>query len=326
MANTAVTYMGLQLANPIIVSSSSLAHDVAGVVKLAGAGAGAVVLKSLFEEQIEHDTGQAADDIDFGSHPEAAEYITEMGKHLGPAGYLDLIRDARDAVDIPVIASVNCTSPRWWLTYGRQIEQAGADALELNIAIMPRIDDDPRDMERRYVRIVRDVRAETDLPLAVKIGPVFTNPGQVASALADAGADAIVLFNRFYQFDIDTARSQISSGVQFSAPEEIALPLRWVSLLADAIDCDIAASTGVHTGDDAVKMLLAGANAVQICSTVYRNGPEQIGRIVDEISGWMDAHDHAGIDSFRGALAQTRSEAPQRYERLQYIKALTGRS
>ncbi len=326
MANTAVTYMGLQLANPIIVSSSSLTQDVDGVVKLAGAGAGAVVLKSLFEEQIEYDIGQAADDVDFGSHPEAADYITEMGKHLGPAGYLDLIKESRDSVDIPVIASVNCTSPRWWLTYGRQIEQAGADGLELNIAIMPQVDDDPRDLERRYVRIVRDVRAETDLPLAVKIGPVFTNTGQIASALADAGADAIVLFNRFYQLDIDTARTQISPGLQFSAPEEIAVPLRWVSVLSGTIDCDIAASTGVHTGDDAVKMLLAGANALQICTTVYRNGPEQIGRIVDEISRWMGAHDHATIDGFRGALSQSQSKTPERYQRLQYIKALTGRS
>lgn len=318
------SYMGLQLKNPIVVSSSNLTSTVEGVRKAADAGAGAVVLKSLFEEQIAYETGQAGEDVDMGAHPEAAEYISEMGNQLGPRGYLELIKGAKDAVDIPVIASVNCTSPRWWVTYGRQLEDAGADALELNIALMPTSAQPSVEIEEYYSEIVREVNAETKLPLAVKIGPYFTSMTGISHALEEAGADALVLFNRFYQLDIDVGHRTLTSGYQFSAPEEIHMPLRWTSILSGRVEIDLAASTAVYTGQDVIKMLLAGSSAVQVCSTVYKNGHERIGKMLGELEKWMGKHGLADVASFKGSLSQARSKEPQRYERLQYIKALTG--
>lgn len=318
------TYMGLELKNPIVLSSSNLTSSIDGVEKAAQAGAGAVVLKSLFEEQIAHETGQAGEDVDMGAHPEAAEYITEMGKQLGPRGYLDLVAGAKAAVDIPVIASVNCTSPRWWVTYGRQLEEAGADALELNIALMPTSAQPSVEIEEYYTEIVREVKSETKLPVSVKIGPYFTSMTGMARALEDAGADALVLFNRFYQLDIDVGHRALTSGYQFSAPEEIHMALRWTSILAGRLELDLAASTGVYTGQDVIKMLLAGSSAVQVCSTVYKNGHERIGQLITELEKWMDKQGLSDIASFAGSLSQANSKEPQRYERLQYIKALTG--
>jgi dihydroorotate dehydrogenase (fumarate) len=317
-------YMGLTLRNPLIVSSSNLTSTVDGVQKAADAGAGAVVLKSLFEEQIAHDTGQVGDDVDMGAHPEAAEYIKELGNQLGPKDYLDLVREARSKVDIPVIASVNCRTPRWWATYGRQLEEAGADALELNIAIMPTSAQPSVEIEEYYAEIVRAVNAETSLPLAVKIGPYFTSMAGISEALQDAGADALVLFNRFYQLDIDVGHKTITSGYQFSAAEEIHMPLRWTSILSGRLELDLAASTAVYTGQDVIKMLLAGSTAVQICSTVYKNGHERIGKMLADLQKWMEKQGYSDIGSFAGSLSQAKSREPEQYERLQYIKAITG--
>jgi dihydroorotate dehydrogenase (fumarate) len=324
MADLSVTYLGLKLKNPVVVSSSNLTGSVDGVKKVAEAGAGAVVLKSLFEEQIEHDTGQDPVQADYGAHPEAAEYIEQMGKYLGPRDYLDLIKQAKQETEIPIIASVNCRSPRWWTTFGEQIESAGADAIELNISMMPRTAQPSVEIEEEYSGIVRQVRSETTLPLAVKIGPYFTSMTALADSLVSAGASALVLFNRFYQLDIDVDDIALAPGYQFSAPEEIYTPLRWVSILAGQIECDLAGSTGVHTGKDVAKMLLAGADAVQICSTIYKHGPKRIGQITDELSAWMQSHSFDDIDAFRGRLSRAASEDPEAYERLQYIKALTG--
>jgi dihydroorotate dehydrogenase (fumarate) len=321
---TSTTYMGLSLRNPIVLASSNLTSTAEGVRKAADAGAGAVVLKSLFEEQIAHETGEAGDEVDMGAHPEAAEYISEMSKQLGPRGYLELVRKAKATVDIPVIASVNCTSPRWWVTYARQLQDAGADALELNIALMPRGAQPAVEIEEYYTEIVRSVKGETSLPVAVKIGPYFTSMTGMAQALEDAGADALVLFNRFYQLDIDVGHMALASGYQFSAPEEIHMPLRWTTILSGNVELDLAASTAVYTGQDVVKMLLAGSTAIEVCSTVYRHGHERIGEMVRELDSWMGKHSFESVESFRGRLNQKNSREPQKYERLQYIKALTG--
>ena len=336
MASIAASYLGLSLSSPVILSSSSLTGTVNGALRAVEAGAGAVVLKSLFEEQIEADEGLRDDSIDYTAHPEAGDYIEQMGKLVGAAGYLSLIAEVRRAVTVPVIASVNCVSERYWGDYGRQLELAGAHAVELNVAMMPREADSAALVEEHAVRIVESVRRQVSLPIAVKIGPYFTALRPFCARLVDAGASGLVLFNRFYQFDIDTDRLALTGGYQFSAPQEIHVPLRWISILAGRLDgradgrpggarrVDLAASTGVVDGNDAVKLLLAGAAAVQVCSTVYQNGYERIRQINDEITAWMKKHGFQSIDQFRGRLSQANSNEPERYERLQYIKALTG--
>ncbi|MFW6288563.1 MAG: dihydroorotate dehydrogenase-like protein [Spirochaetota bacterium] len=326
MPSISVTYLGLDMKSPIILSSSSLTNSTNGIRRAADAGAGAVVLKSLFEEQIKAESAESSEEVDYSSHPEAQEYIEQMGRHLGPESYLKLIADAKSSVNIPIIASVNCVSPRWWSDYARQLEIAGADALELNIAIMPRKGEDPAEVESRYLGIVDSVRDRVGLPIAVKIGPYFTSLAAFANALHRAGATALVLFNRFYQLDIDVDSAELSPGYQFSTSQEIHTALRWISILAGESPGELAASTGVHDGTDAVKLLLAGATAVQVCSTVYKNGYERITEMNSSIESWMDAKGHDTIDDFRGRLAQAGSAEPEAYERLQYIKALTGLS
>jgi dihydroorotate dehydrogenase (fumarate) len=324
MASTSVRYLGLELRSPVILSSSGLTNSVTGIRRAAEAGAGAVVLKSLFEEQIDADSGTRTDDIDYSAHPEAEEYVRQMSKHLGPDDYLRLIDEAKRAVDIPVIASVNCVTSRWWGDYGRQIATTGADALELNIAIMPRGDTPPAEIEASYCRIVERVRTQTDIPLAVKIGPYFTSLPRFAAQLRRAGADALLLFNRFYQLDVNIDSIELSQGHQFSAPQEIHVPLRWISILAGETACELVGSTGIHTGADVVKMLLAGATAVQVCTAVYRHGYARITEMNADLSAWMDRHDFLSIEHFRGRASRIASHNPEAYERLQYIKALTG--
>lgn len=326
-SDLSVTYMGLKLRNPVVVSSSSLTGTAAGVGKCADAGAGAVVLKSLFEEQIEHDSVAHTEDSDVLMHPEAIEYVERMGRYLGPRDYLDLIVDAKRNADIPVIASVNCVSPTWWSDYTEQIERAGADGIELNISIMPRgFDESSPEIEDRYVRIVAEARSHIDIPLAVKIGPWFTSLPSLASRLARAGADALVLFNRFYQLDVDVDSLSLAPGYQYSSEKEIYQTLRWVSILHGDVDCDLAGSTGVHSGAGVVKLLLSGARVAQVCSVLFREGVDRLSTIVAEVSQWMDSKGFSAVDEFCGRLSQTNSGEPEAHERLQYIRALTGLS
>lgn len=326
MPSTSTRYLGLDVTSPIILSSSNLTNTMNGIRRAVDAGVGAVVLKSLFEEQIEADTAQNSEEVDYSIHPEAEEYVRQMGKHLGPDRYLKLISEAKSTVDVPVIASVNCVTSRWWGDYGRQIESAGADAIELNIAIMPREGEDAETVESAYVDIVERVRSQISLPIAVKVGPFFTSLQPLLERFHRAGATAAVLFNRFYQLDIDIEKLELAAGYQFSAPEEIHTALRWISILSGDTPLELAGSTAVSTGDDVVKMLLAGATAVQACSTVYRNGYERIGEMNAGLEAWMQRHGFTTIEEFRGRLSQAGSESPEAYERLQYIKALTGLS
>ncbi len=325
MPNTSIRYLGHELSTPVIVSSSGLTNTVSGVRRAADAGAGAVVLKSLFEEQIESTTDADSSEMDVSVHPEAEQYVSQMSMHLGPQKYLDLIADAKAAVNIPIIASMNCVTSKWWGNYGKQIEAAGADALELNTAIMPRSEAETAEsVEKRYYRIVNRVRRQVDLPLSVKVGPYFTSLPLFAEELRKAGASALVLFNRFYQMDIDIEAEGLAPGYQFSNPEEIYTSLRWISILSGTVGCDLSASTGVHTGDGVIKQILAGATTVQVCSTLYKNGYERISELNKELSDWMDRKGYTSIEAFRGKLSQSGSAEPEAYERVQYIKALTG--
>jgi len=325
MADLSVTYMGLQLANPIVVSSSSLTNTVEKIKRCEDSGAGAVVLKSLFEEQIEAQTEEIEDDSWPYPHPEAFDYVRQMGMRLGQDEYLKLIRDAKKAVKIPVIASLNCITPKWWNSYAAEIAAAGADAIELNIAILPT---DPEhgteEIEKTYVRIVEGIRRKVKLPIAAKIGPYFTSLPQITRELRHAGAAALVLFNRFYQLDIDIERMELTPGYHLSSPDEIYVPLRWVAILSTQVGCELAASTGIHDGKAVIKQLLAGAQVVQVCSNLYQKGMGRIKEMLNELSAWMDKHNYGTIEEFRGKMSMEVSEKPEYYERLQYIKVFVG--
>jgi dihydroorotate dehydrogenase (fumarate) len=325
MADLSVTYMGMQLKNPIVVSASSLTNTVEKIKRCEEAGAAAVVLKSLFEEQIEAQTEEIEQESWPYPHPEAFDYVRQMGMRLGQDEYLKLIVDAKKAVDIPVIASLNCISPKWWNNYAREIASAGADAIELNIAILPTdIDRTAEEIERTYVRIVEGIHRKIELPIAAKIGPYFTSLPRLTRELRNAGVAALVLFNRFYQLDINVEKMELVPGYHLSSPNEIYVPLRWVAILSTQVGCELAASTGIHDGKAVIKQLLAGARIVQVCSSLYQKGMGRIQQMRDELAGWMDAHKYKTIEEFRGKMAMEVSEKPEYYERLQYIKVFVG--
>ncbi|MFW6215075.1 MAG: dihydroorotate dehydrogenase-like protein [Alkalispirochaetaceae bacterium] len=323
MSNLAIQYMGLDLENPFVVSSSSLTNTVDKVEKCAAAGAGAVVLKSLFEEEIQasiDSMGQSALE-----HTEALDYITSIETSTGLQQYIDLIRGAKKAVSIPVIASVNAVREQWWVEHVPKLESAGADAIELNISRLP---SDYRDSDEKiinsYVKTVEQVRKIVSVPIAVKIGHYFTSIPAFVDKLGWAGADAVVLFNRFYQIDIDITKMKLSNSSPLSSPEDLAVPLRWLTLLYGNTDLDMAASSGVHDGNGAVKAVLAGATAVQVCSALYKHGVDYLTTIKQEFAGWMETHRFDSVAEMRGRLSQKQSNVPESYERLQYIKALVG--
>lgn len=317
--------MGLQLKNPIIVSSSSLTNNINSIKSCENSGAAAVVLKSLFEEQIAAEIGEIEKDHSVDSHPEAVDYVRQLGIDLKADSYLELIRQAKNEVEIPVIASLNCISNDRWTEFARSIEQAGADALELNIALMPRdIYTGAREIEEEVVNIAASVRKMVKIPVAVKIGPYFTSLPKMAEQLQQAGVDALALFNRFYRPDIDIENIEVISGYRYSAPEEIALSLRWIAILSRQLNIDLAGSTGIFDGAGVIKHLLAGAKAAMICSTLFINGFKQIGIMLDRIRFWMDTHNYQSLDDFRGLLSKKNIQKPAYFERLQYIKALVG--
>lgn len=350
MIDISTSYMGLQLKNPFIVASSSLTGQVESVRRCAEAGAGAIVLKSLFEEQIAAETDELSKHAgEYTGHGEAYEYLQGYGMELGPQQYLQLVRDAKKAVDVPIIASLNCAVGGRWSGYAAKLESAGADAIELNISIMP-TDSNQKgpDIVDQYLRIIYEVKQKVKIPVAVKVGPYFTSFANIADRLANEraeapaysvgwlgkdkeigkttweGVDALVLFNRFYKLDIDIEKMTLVHGQPYSSSSEINDTLRWLSLLAGKVNCDLVGNTGIHDGHDAVKALLAGAKAVQFCSTLFINGLEQIGVMERQLKEWMEKHDFEHLCDFRGLLSQVKSDKPEEYERLQYIKLFVG--
>jgi len=325
MVNLQVQYLGKTLPSPLIVSSSSLTQSVDSIRKCEEAGAGAVVLKSLFEEQIEADISREEYNGLNRLHPEAQDYFEQMGRHLGPSEYLKLIESAKKAVKIPIFASLNCVSEPWWIRYAEQLATAGVDGIELNLSRMPRNPAETSQMvEDRLIRIVEKVTQRVSLPIAAKIGPYFTSLLHVAHRMQRAGVKGLVLFNRFYQLDIDPHNLRLAPGYQFSTPQEVYTSLRWISILSGQIECDFSASTGIHDGITAVKLLLAGASTVQVCSVLYRKGIGELRNLLKGIESWMEEKKFNSIEDFKGKLSQTESEEPEAYERLQYVKALTG--
>ncbi len=325
MTDLSTKYMGLELKNPIVVGSSGLTKSAKAVEQCADAGAGAVVLKSIFEEQIVHQVEELASSAGGMWHPEADEYITAYGRESAVADFLELIKKAKKSVSIPVIASVHCVSAGAWTEFAGKLEDAGADAIELNVL---NLSSDPRltgpEKERVYHQIVEAVKEATKIPLALKIGQQFSSPAHVLTALSESGVDSLTLFNRPYNPDFDIEKLEVVPAKHLSNPDEYVSALRWISILAGKVNCDLAAATGIHDGAAAIKQLLAGAAAVQAVSTFYQNGLSRLEEMLSEIESWMKRSGFETLGDFRGKMSQSQSENPAAFERVQFMKHSVG--
>lgn len=326
MADLSTTYMGFKLKNPIIAGSSGLNKSVENLKNLEKHGAAAIVLKSLFEEQIMHKINKVYDEGNLAfSYAEADDYITNYTREKDVSDYLQLIEAGKSSVSIPVIASINCVSASEWITFAKRIENAGADGIELNIFILP--SDPKRDgqqNEQIYFDIVNEIMRQVSIPVAVKISYYFSGLAKTALKLSWTGIAGMVLFNRFFSPDIDIEKFEVVSTHVFSSKDELSTSLRWVAMLSDRLHCDIAASTGVHDGSAVVKQLLAGAKAVQIASALYKNGFGVIGDMTSFLSDWMDRHNFKTTSEFIGKLSVKSADNPAAYERVQFMKHFAG--
>ncbi len=317
-------YMRLTLKNPIIVASSGLTKSVEKMKACEDAGAGAVVIKSLFEEAMARaDYGLSGTT---GFHTEAYDYLrSELELQYGPKDYRKLIEEAKKQVGIPVIASINCVSAKWWPSFAAEIEAAGADALELDIFPDPtHAQVTGQSLERLYFDIIDAVKAQVRIPVAMKISSYFTSLPNVANELARRGADALVLFNRFTEPDIDIDQLKLTTTFHFSNKTDMLLALRWIARLSDQVDCDLAATTGIHDADGVIKMLLAGAKAVQIASVLYKGGLGKIAEMLTGIESWMAAHGFTGLDQFIGRMSFSKTSTPDHYLRTQFMEKIRG--
>ncbi len=317
-------YLGLELKNPIVASASPLTGNLDAIRSLEDAGAAAVVLPSLFEERIEAEARahEILTATGLKNTPEA-HGCTADSEGPAPEEYLNLIRRAVAAVDIPVIASLNGTTDEGWTGYAELIEQAGAAALELNVYLIPTdLSLTGGEVEEIHLEILRQVRRTVALPLAIKLSPYFSAIGQIAAQLATAGADALVLFNRFYQPDIDLTQLRLRNDLQLSHSNEIGLPLLWIGLLSGRVEASLAASTGVEDSEQVIKYLLAGADAVMTTAALLRHGPRHIEKLLNETMSWLSARDISSLDEIRGLLSQRRFANPDSFGRASYVKIL----
>ncbi|MCS6772853.1 MAG: dihydroorotate dehydrogenase-like protein [Thermoflexales bacterium] len=319
-------YMGLQLAHPIVPSAGPLTHRLDRIKRLEDAGAPAVILASLFEEQIEQESLILDHYLSYGTETfaEALSYFPDLGRYsVGPEEYLELICAAKEQTSIPIIASLNGVSGGGWTEYAAKIEQAGADALELNIYY---IATDPNitsaQVEQRYLDVLTQVKHNVHIPVAVKIGPFFSAMSNMARRLCDAGANALVLFNRFYQPDLDIEALEVVPHLVLSNSDELRLPLRWVAILYGRVKCALALSTGVHTRDDVLKGIMAGATIVTLTSELLLHGAGRINQLVREIREWMEQHEYISVAQMRGSLSQRAVANPDAFERANYMKVL----
>ncbi|MBF0278822.1 MAG: dihydroorotate dehydrogenase-like protein [SAR324 cluster bacterium] len=320
------TYMGLRLKNPLVISASPLSEEADNVRKMEDLGASAVVLYSLFEEQIikdsyelDHHLSAAAE-----SHAEALSYFTEPEVlHIGPEHYLEYIAALKKSVGIPIIGSLNGSTPGGWVEYARLIEEAGADALELNIYTIPT---DPNltalDVEQNYLDILKEVRAQVSIPIAVKLSPFFTSLANMVVKLENAGANALVLFNRFYQPDINPEELEVEPQILLSAHQALRLPLCWIGLLFGRTPLDLAATSGIHTVQDVIKMVMSGANVTMLCAALFRHGLHHIEVLEKGIGAWLDEHEYESMEQMRGNMSQLHCDNPAAFERAQYVQAV----
>lgn len=323
MIDLKTQYAGLTLRNPIIVGSSGLTNNAERNKEFEKAGAGAIVLKSLFEEQIEAQSDALMQDQDY---PEAMDYIRGYVKANQINDYLHLIRESKQLCTIPIIASVNCYKADAWTDFARQIEEAGADALELNVFFMETDLQRVTDVEQLYARIIRDVKKSVSIPVIIKLGKNFSNIPALVHTLKVNGADAVTMFNRFYQPDIDINSLQIVSGNVFSSHSDLSETLRWTAIVSGKVPgIDISCSTGVHDWEDVIKCLLAGASTVQMCSALYTHGGEIIAQILTCIEEWMHQVHYESVSQFRGKLSYANIPNPSLYERSQFMKYFANR-
>jgi len=319
-------YMGLKLKNPLVPSASPLSKSVDMVKRLEESGASAVVVYSLFEEQITHEAGELDHYMSYGSESfaEALNYFPEAKEfNLGPDEYLRHLNNLKSAVDIPVIGSLNGVSAGGWLKYAKLIEEAGADALELNVYYIPaNIEKDGTVIEEIYVRDLIKIKKNLKIPVAMKLSPYFSSMPNMAKKLDDAGADALVLFNRFYQPDIDLADLEVVPNLELSSSFEMRLPLRWIAILYGRIKANLAASTGIHTHEDVIKMLMAGADITCLCSELLGNGINRISEILKDLEKWMEEREYESVEQMKGSMSEKSVADPAAFERANYMKAL----
>ena len=324
MERLATTYLGMELKNPIIVGSSPLTSSLDKLKKCEDAGAGAVVVKSIFEEQIDHDAAKMIRQTEgFVVHADGQDFLEEVSRDYYIDAYLSLVDKATEALDIPVIASVNCRTQGSWLDYVQRFAEVGADALELNYYTLPSdFTKSAQEIEDEYLAVVQEARNRFKLPLSVKMGSQFTALANVIKKFDSMGVDGLVLFNRFYQPDIDIENLTTKSSIVLSGPNDYAQSLQWTALVSAYLNCDICASTGIHSGESLVKLLLSGAKAVQVCSAVMKGGHKVIDDMLQTLTAWMDRHNAESFVDFRGKLAHKRMEDPSQWERAQYMKSL----
>ncbi len=321
------TYLGLKLRNPLVLSASPLSENMDNLKRAEEAGAAAVVLQSLFEEQLKFESEELDYHLSHGteSFAEALSYFPEPTEyHLGPEAYLEHIAKAKATVQIPVIASLNGASAGGWTEYARKIEQAGADALELNIYYIPTdLNLSAAEVEQTYLDILKAVKSAVTIPVAVKLSPFFSSMGNMAKRLDEAGANGLVLFNRFYQPDINLETLEIEHSILLSTPQARRLPLRWIAMLHGRIQADMAATSGIHNAQDVLKVLMAGASATMLCSVIYKHGVEYPKVIERELSKWMEEHEYESVQQLQGSLSQKNCPDPSAFERAQYMRILT---
>jgi dihydroorotate dehydrogenase (fumarate) len=319
-------YLGLKLKNPIVPSASPLSHTLDSMKRLEDSGAAAIVMYSLFEEQIAHESAELSHYLSYGteSFAEALSYFpATQDYNLGPDEYVSLVSRAKGALGIPVIGSLNGVSTGGWIQYAKKIEEAGADALELNVYYIPT---DPKisstEVENRYVEVLQTVKKHVRIPVAMKLSPFFSAMHNIAHRLDDAGANGLVLFNRFYQPDIDLDTLEVTPNVILSTPHALRLPLRWIAILHGKVRASLAATSGIHTGVDVLKMLMAGADVTMMCSALLKHGAQHIAKTLQEIGHWMEQHEYASVQQLKGSMSQKSIADPSAFERANYMKAL----
>ena len=320
------TYLGMNLKNPIIPSASPLSRTIHSLRSMEDNGAAAIVLYSLFEEQIRHEKNELfyhlSNNID--ANAEAQTYFPKWEDYyVGPEQYLEHIIQSKQAIEIPIIASLNCSTIGEWINYARDIQSAGADALELNIYYIPTDPDETgSDVENRYIEIIKAVRSEISIPIAVKIAPYFSATANFIKKISDAGANGVVLFNRFYQPDIDLNNLEVEPSVRLSTSQSTRTPLRWIAILHNKINIDFAASTGIHTAEDVLKLISAGANATMMCSALLKHGIKNISDVISEIKNWLVINEYESLSQLRGTMSHKSVADPSNFERANYMKAL----
>ena len=325
--NLSTKYLGLTLRTPLVPSASPLSDSLDNVKRMEDVGAAAIVFHSLFEEQIAKERHELYHHLTHGteSYAEALTYAPDLEDlTVGPQTYLDEIAAAKQAVSIPIIASLNGSTLGGWTQYATEIEEAGADALELNIYWIPTdVEQTSAEVEARYVEILHRVKSSISIPVAVKLSPFFSSFANVAASLAKVGANGLVLFNRFYQPDIDLETLTVIPNILLSTPMAMRLSLRWIAMLRGRIDVDLAATSGIHSAKDVIKMVMAGADVAMLCSVLLRRGIDHIKVIEREMSDWLIAHEYESLEQLKGSMSQINCPDPESFERAQYVRGLS---